>query len=203
MATPHIAGLAALLREYYKTHNINNPSSALIKASIINSAVDMGYGLPSNTTGWGRVNVSKVLPSTESSLFAQDISPGLSTGQTNRCTIIKVEPGTQFKATLVWSDKYAAVAAQKTLVNDLNLRVVDPAGNGYNGNDFNAPYNNQIDNTNNVEQVIIPSPAAGKYSITVYGSNVPWPQQPYALVVSYKEKQQGGGMKQGPFICTK
>ncbi len=203
MSTPHIAGIVTILREYYKTNEgITNPSAALIKASIINSAVDMGYGLPSNTTGWGRVNISRVLPSTGNSLFAQDVSPGLSTGQIRGCTLLKVEAGAPLKATLVWSDKYAAILAQKTLVNDLDLRVTDPAGNVYNGNDFNAPYNNEIDNTNNVEQVIIPSSMAGKYSVTVYANNVPFPQQPYALVVSYKEKQSSG-IKQAKHICTK
>ncbi|MEK6861411.1 MAG: S8 family serine peptidase, partial [Nanoarchaeota archaeon] len=62
MATPVIAGLSALAKEYFiKVKGIQpitplTPSSALIKASLINGAEDMGFGIPSFTSGWGRAN---------------------------------------------------------------------------------------------------------------------------------------------------
>ena len=61
MATPHVAGMVALLREFYKKQHIN-PSSALIKATLINSAEEMGYGTPSTMAGWGRVDLTNILP---------------------------------------------------------------------------------------------------------------------------------------------
>ena len=85
MATPHVAGMVALLRELYKTnpaYNFTNPSSALIKATLINSAVDMGFGMPSNATGWGRVNMSRVLPSSNNNLFVKDVALGVSSNKT-------------------------------------------------------------------------------------------------------------------------
>jgi len=203
MATPHIAGLVALLREFYKTHvGSTNPSSALIKASLINSAMDMGYGLPSNMTGWGRVNISRVLPSPSNELFVQEITPGLITGQGNVCQLLFVDSGAPFKATLVWSDKEAAIAAQKTLINNLNLLVRDPVGNTYYGNDFLPPYDNIADDTNNVEQVIIPNPIAGEYTFSVTAANVPVPPQPYAIVVSYKQQTLPPGPQVYSHICT-
>lgn len=190
MAAPHVAGLVALLREYYKTqHNINNPSSALIKATLINSAMEMGYGTPSNITGWGRVNISNVLPSSSNDLFFIDEADGLITGEQVLCTINNVASGTPLKATLVWSDSPGAILSTRNLINDIDLTITDPNGNAYYGNDFTAPYNTQRDSINNVEQVIIPNPAEGGYTFTIAAANIPIPEQPYALVISYKDSR--------------
>lgn len=209
MATPHIAGLVALLRQYFKTHEgIQNPSSALIKATLINSAVDMGYGLPSNTTGWGRVNITNVLSANASPppvdyMRFWDVTNGLTAGSGDAC-VFPVAAGQQFKATLVWSDKEAAIATQKTLINDLDLMVTGPNGLVYNGNDFTAPFNNQRDNTNNVEQVIIPAPTPGEYAVSVSAFSIPSSPQPYALVLSFKDGYTpGAGPAQYPIICTR
>src|SRR4029453_6269240 len=68
MASPLAAGAAALVREYYIEHEHSvNPSAALLKATLINSTVDItGYGntsreagqpVPNNHEGWGRIDV--------------------------------------------------------------------------------------------------------------------------------------------------
>jgi hypothetical protein len=67
----------------------------------------------------------------------------------------------------VWTDPPGS-----SLVNDLDLRVTDPAGSIFFGN-------GQPDHVNNVEVVSIPQPLAGTYTISVAG-----PQQKYALVVT-------------------
>ena len=199
MSTPHIAGMVALLREFYKNNmGIPNPSSALIKATLINSAVDMGFGLPSNATGWGRVNISRVLPSSETALFIKTGSQ-LSTGQQGGCGVMNVSSGAPLKVTLVWSDKEAALPATIALVNNLDLVVTDPLGNVYNGNDFTSPYNNAVDARNNVEQVIIPNPMPGMYTLMAKGTNIMFGPQPYSIVASYKSSIPGGSPVQ---VCT-
>jgi len=71
MATPLTAGAAALVREWLtRVRGIANPSGALMKAVLLNGAVDMSpgqYGTggtreipaarPNNVAGWGRVNL--------------------------------------------------------------------------------------------------------------------------------------------------
>jgi len=192
MATPHVAGMALLTREYYRTQRkASSPSAALVKATLINGAMDMGFGTPSNETGWGRVNLSQSLPDVQQmpsdekrELFFVDEKTGLSTGGKKEYTIT-ASKGRPLKITLVWTDKESALGAAKNLVNDLNLIVTDPDGKVYHGNDFKAPFDDKTDTLNNIEQVRIASSGAGKYTISVVASNVPFPQQTFALVASY------------------
>src|SRR5438874_6543197 len=63
-AGPHASGAAAVFVQYYRqTHTNATPSPALVKAALINSAVDMdddfGTGpTPNNDEGWGRVDLT-------------------------------------------------------------------------------------------------------------------------------------------------
>jgi len=73
MASPAIAGTAAMVRQYYTNGfyptgapnppDTITPSGALIKATLINAAVDMTgvVGYPSNREGWGRLLADEAL----------------------------------------------------------------------------------------------------------------------------------------------
>ncbi len=54
MACPLTAGMAADFVQFYQTTFTGVPIPALIKASLINGAVDMGMGYPSYDQGWER-----------------------------------------------------------------------------------------------------------------------------------------------------
>jgi subtilisin family serine protease len=86
------------------------------------------------------------------------------------------------RVTLTWSDYPASLSAAKTLVNDLDLEIIDPLGNKHHGNSRRKP-----DRLNPVEDIILPNPPPGRYQIHVRGHNVAMGPQPFALVVS------GGG----------
>ena len=95
-----------------------------------------------------------------------------------------------FKVTLVWTDYPGATLAAKELVNDLDLVVTAPDGaTTYRGNVFSNGWSTtggSADRTNNVESVYLQAPAAGAWTITVSGYNVPngsSGKQGYALVV--------------------
>lgn len=90
MATPLVAGCAAVLRETW-VKNGHDPSAALIKCLLINGAVDVdGQYNPSEagpspnfSSGWGRVNLaaSVILPSTgDGNAGWGDDQDGLNTG---------------------------------------------------------------------------------------------------------------------------
>ena len=196
MATPLVAGTAALVREYYVDGGHLTPSAALIKATLINSAVDIpGYGntsqeaglpIPNNHEGWGRVEVGAATSGDRQ--FVDGLSVG--TGQTWSDTFDIGSSATSFKVTLVWSDFPASVPAGG-LVNDLDLVVTAPGGAVYRGNYFSGGWSvagGTADRTNNVESVYIQSPAAGPWTVQVGGYNVAEPggspQQPFALVAT-------------------
>ena len=90
MSNPIAAGGATVVRDYYnKAHGIN-ASAALVKATMINSAVDLldenndgqddnDFPIPNMHEGWGRIDVNKA---TDGSLLFVDNSSGMTTGNT-------------------------------------------------------------------------------------------------------------------------
>lgn len=198
MATPHAAGLAALIREWLVTRGTPAPSAALIKAMLLNSTDDMApgqYGFgplqevpfvrPNNVTGWGRANANFLAPESEYfHVWYDDHAMGLNTNETMTYTVgagapLEVLTNTvPLRVMLTWTDYPASLSASSQLVNDLDLRLTAPDGTVYYGNSTNA------DRVNNMEGIIIDVPQMGIYTVTVQAFNVPSYTQPYAVVVS-------------------
>jgi len=100
-------------------------------------------------------------------------------------TLDNIKDPVPIKITLVWTDYPGSPGAIKSLVNDLDLDVLDIKDSvSYVGNE--ALTGKKIpDRINNVEQVVIPHPATGrKFRIRVTGFNIPQGPQPFSLVVS-------------------
>ncbi|MCE5315625.1 MAG: S8 family serine peptidase [Armatimonadota bacterium] len=186
MSTPQVAGAAALVREYYVNEKGTQPSAALVKATLINGAVDISPGqydsthkecsaVPDFAQGWGRMNLEESLASDPPKVmeFADEPS-GLSTGSYREYQYSVIDTSVPLKATLVWTDYPGSVLAAKELVNDLDLTVTSPSG-------FTS---GTVDRVNNVEQVLINSPVTGIYTVRVTGYNVAMDTQDYALVIS-------------------
>lgn len=210
MATPAVAGAAMLVREYYvdgyypggfeNPSDGFGPSGALVKATLINSAVDMTgiAGFPSNLEGWGRVLADNALFFTGDSrkLVVEDVrnNAGLSTGGAS-ITSVNVNSGSEpLKVTLVWMDPAASAGASFAAVNDLNLEVVSPGGQVFRGNVFSGGVSTTggtADIRNNVEQVLVNNPAPGSWEIRVNAQAVNVGTQGYALVTT-------GDVQSGP-----
>ncbi len=187
MSTPLVAGAAAVVREYLvKDRKIASPSAAILKAVLMHTAEDLFPGQfgsvgvsrgqelatlrPNMDEGYGRVDVEKATSLSSSLLVDERVGLGPSEKHMYPITLAKK---TELSATLAYSDAPAAAAASKTLVNDLDLAIIDSTGKRY-----------EIgDHTNNNEHVAVQLPA-GIYQIEVRGANVPITKQPYALVVS-------------------
>jgi subtilisin family serine protease len=194
MANPLVAGGAAVVRDYYQEVHTHAASAALVKATLVNSAVDLldenndgasdnALAIPNVYEGWGRVDLAAA---TDGSRRFEDTGTGLATGGVWSRSY-DVAAGPPFKATLVWSDYPGTSAATKMLVNDLDLEVSGPGGEFYRGNVFGRGWSvvgGLRDNTNNVENVFVPSPAEGTWTVTVRAYNVPQGPQPFALVVA-------------------
>lgn len=203
MATPTVAGAAALVRQYYldgywpsgaaNAASGLAPSAALIKATLLNSAQNMTGDftdgpLPSPGQGWGRINLANTLHffSDDNYLDIADVGTGLATGASWSQRYFAT--GDQlFKVTLVWTDYPGMEGAAKTLVNDLDLQVITPDGTTYAGNVFSngiSVSGGTADRLNVEEQVLIPTLQAGDYTIRVSGYNIPFGPQPFAVVVT-------------------
>ncbi len=192
MATPHAAGTAAIVRQYYRVIRRNGYSAtgALVKATLINGARDMAgqYGAgngagrptPNNHEGWGIINLSNSLfpEGRHTHLYFQDTSIATANGQRINFSVRLSEmSGKLVMATLVWTDYPAAAGSAGgagALQNNLDLRVVTPKGDRYWGNAFDAtgrsiknPGIALTDSVNNVEKVVFTADEDGFYNFTV------------------------------------
>jgi serine protease AprX len=180
MATPVLAGGVAQVRQFLQENGVDNPSGALIKAMLISGADDLNEDM--RVQGFGRANLRRAI---ETGFV--DEKKGLKTGDVATYRLNVTDDSQPLAITLAWTDYPASLAAERTLVNNLNLRVVTPSGETLNGNDFfHYPYDDEVDNLNNVEQVWIKHPEEGVYTVTVEGYNVPMGPQPYALAANGK-----------------
>lgn len=209
MATPLTAGAAALVREWLVGQGETAPSGALMKAILVNGAVDMRPGqygtgtqqeipetVPNNVSGWGRVDVLNSLsPAAPRQVWYTDEKTGLATGgvETYSLTVNDAD-GTSTDAlriSLVWTDYPGSAEATKALVNDLDLEVTAPDGTTFYGNQglytSGQCLRGSADACNPVETVMLPSAAVGTYNVTVRAYEVAQGgQQPFAVVAAGK-----------------
>ncbi|MFH0983380.1 MAG: S8 family serine peptidase [Planctomycetota bacterium] len=208
MAAPAVAGMAVLARQYYTEGfyptgvatpaDALTPTGALLKATVINSAVDMTgvAGYPSNGEGWGRILLADTLyfAGDARKLFVADVlnTNGLSTGEFETYHLNVTTNGAPLKITLVFTDVPGTVNAQDPVVNNLDLIVTGPltarsGGTEYLGNYFangESSPGGAPDARNNVEQVHRSAPEPGIYTLEIRGTAVNQSTQGYALVAA-------------------
>ncbi len=180
-AGPHVSGAAAVFVQFYRATITNStPSPALVKAALINSAVDMDddFGTaptPNMDEGWGRVDLTQIIGTPRTVEFV-DQTTLLQTGQVYEKHVVVGDPSEPLKITLAYTDVPGFPGAIPALVNDLDLEVVAPDGTLYRGNQFNGsesiPNAPNADRINNVEGVYVSQPIAGDYTVRVRAYNV-------------------------------
>jgi hypothetical protein len=205
MATPAVAGTAMLVRQYYVEGyypsgaavpaDAFTPSAALIKATLLNSAVDMTgiAGYPSNQEGWGRVLADNALHfsgDTRNLIVLADVfnANGLTTAQFEEYQFSVSSSAESLRLTLVFTDVPGTAGSGAPVVNNLDLELTDPTGAVvYRGNNFSGGVSaagGSADAINNVEQVLINSPTTGLWKAKVVGTAVNQSTQGYALVAT-------------------
>lgn len=206
MAAPAVSGGLALLYERYRQlHSGSNPKSGLMKALLCNGAYDLGNSGPDFSYGMGWMNLLRSVQMLENSNYKID---SVANGNTNTETITVPAGTAQLKVLLYWNDPPASVLASQTLVNDLDLKVVNlvpdtvlPKILDTIPGNVAAVATEGEDHINNIEQVIINNPPAGNYTAVVRGTAVTQnPTQAYFLVydiipVSIKLTNPIGGEK--------
>ncbi len=194
MAAPHTSGAIVLATQWWRGFNGGaDPSPAMAKALLVNSADDMGTpDIPNIHEGWGRINITTLIDSPALRGYWDQTEIFGNTGEQIQIAVGVPDPGQPLKVTLAWSDAPGAVGANPALVNDLDL-TVDTNGSAYLGNDFSAGWSTtggSPDALNNLENVFVPAPG-GSAIITIaataiVGDGVPYngddTDQDFALV---------------------
>jgi subtilisin family serine protease len=195
MATPLVAGCAALIRQYYVDDRHQTPSAALLKATIINSttwltsedAIAPSNGNPNYHQGYGLVNMANAIPNPANPQLTlqfvdnwQDqASQFVRTGQRKRYQFNLASAG-ELRLCLAYTDR-----AARGLQNNLNLVLQNVnTSQKWMGN---ADLPDRLvlpDPDNNVEAIRIPNAAAGAYLVQVFVGNLLASPQDFALVVT-------------------
>lgn len=206
MSTPVISGAAALMREYFidgyypsgapRASDAFTPSAALLKATLLNSTVDLTgeTGYPGDSEGWGRLLADQALffPGDQRRLAVLDDvrnADGLSTGDVVEYPLIVASSAETLKLTLAFNDPPGGVGIGNgpAWVNDLDLEAVSPNGALFRGNNFvnGASATGGVkDDRNNIEQIHVPTPAVGLWTIRVRAAEVNVATQGHALVAT-------------------
>lgn len=170
MSAAVAGGSSTLLREYLKKYmSMTTPSAALVKAALINGSRPAAGG-PSKE-GFGIIDLAgTVIALKEGSFRVSDEWAGVSQGDEVTYTFRVTDSTAPFKATLAWTDPPAEPGCTQALVNDLDLVVKTPDGKVFYGNHFLGK--NTPDRTNNAEQVYLPAPVPGDYTVLVSGAAI-------------------------------
>jgi hypothetical protein len=195
MATPVVTGTMAIFAEEWK--KLHNGAAALpltLKTVAIAGADDLGNPGPDYTFGFGLLNAQASVD-----LMIADNAAGkrikidniAATGSSFDYPII-LTSAQDVRVVLGWFDPEVLTlgseeVAGKTLVNDLDVKVVAPDGSTTNAYVLDPAHTtanatrgvNTIDNT---EEVEIKGAAAGTYHVIVNGTNVPQGPTQFVLV---------------------
>jgi hypothetical protein len=179
MAAPHVTGAVALITQWWRGSNADaDPSPAMSKALLVNSAVDMGApDVPNRHEGWGRIHLGNLFdPSVQRSYLDQQLVFGEVDEATTESVVVGA--GAALRVTLAWTDApgLAGTVEESALVNDLDLVVIGPDGTRWHGNVFADGVSvggGKGDRLNNLENVFLAAPVAGTYQVVVSAANLP------------------------------
>ena len=177
MASPTVAGVAALLLQQYRISYPGQPDfrNATLKAILANTAVDLETPGPDYQTGYGSVRAQ---PAAETIIDGRFIEQSVAQGETYTFLVLVGPEDSQLQVTMAWDDAPGTPNVDPVLVNDLDLRVIGPDSSVYfpwtldPANPADPAVQTGRDGVNNIEQVTIETPAPGVYRVEVEGFNI-------------------------------
>jgi hypothetical protein len=210
MAAPVVTGITALFTEQWRLlFNGANPSAATIKTVLIAGADDVGLPGPDFTYGFGFTNAQAAID-----LIRADNNTGsrIRTGQLTQGQSFEVPiaVGTAGPLRVVagWSDPEVlnltpVDVSLNALVNDLDLKVIDPNGNTVlpyvvDASQPTTPATRGVNILDNTEEVEIANAAPGTYRAVLTAKRMGGvdPAQQFVLVT------KGGAMGQAAPTCS-
>lgn len=191
MAAPAVTGIAALLAEQWRrSHPGTNPTPEVLKALLIAGTDDLGNAGPDYTFGFGLVNAKRSVD-----LIVENRVQSFALEQSGTHEIrVAVDAPQHLRLVLNWPDPPIPYLggddiAQKALVNDLDLQVIDPAGNTIlpwtlNKDDVDAPAVRGVNVVDPTEMIDIADAMPGIYRVIAIAKSVPEGPQTAVLVTS-------------------
>jgi len=188
-STPAVTGISALVFQQYKAVFGLEPSAAVTKALLCNTASDLGSPGPDAKYGFGIVNAEQAIAAinlkqgSANSPFLEDVVSNSVTRQYQ----IDVQNMSELRITLCWMDVAGSPNAAKALVNDLNIDLVAPDGSQVfpfsldPNNPSNAATATGPNTVDPIEQVLVANPQNGVWKINVSGASIPNGSQAFAL----------------------
>jgi hypothetical protein len=210
MATPSATGTAALLIEEYAAHFPNGAMrSSTLKGLLIHTADDLGAAGPDYRFGWGLINgkaaADLIRDHAAAPLKKRLVENSLTSSVTSVNHDFIWDGVSPIRVTLCWTDAAGSITADadpaapsSRLRNNLDVKITDPNGTvrlpyvmpfvgTWTQASMSTPATTGVNNTDNVEQIFLPTPPApGIYRVVVslQGTLYQGSAQPYSLLVS-------------------
>ncbi len=188
MACPTVTGLSALIVQDWRNLYPSEPDlmNSTLKALLAHTAEDKFNAGPDCQYGYGSVRVVDAIEHIRAGNHAE---LEISQGETVEMMIFAEQAGT-IKATIAWDDAPATPLVIPSLVNDIDIVVIDPSGTMHYpwtidpSNPGNSAVRTQADHLNNIEQVQIDAGQSGVYRIVISGYNIAQGPQTFGLMAS-------------------
>lgn len=180
-----VSGIAALLQQAYLQQTGYYPTSALLRAGLVNSAHDVETPGPDYQTGYGAVDALHAVEMIKNNQFRED---SILPGETKHHQLVLPQDAARLSVTLAWSDHPAAAGSMVPLVHDLDLRLVSPAGDTIYPwtmaglSDLAEPAYRGGDTINTLERVTVAAPADGTWQLLVDAGENLADRQDFALI---------------------
>ncbi len=218
MSSPNAAGTMGLLIQHYRiTHAGAGPRAATLKGVVIHTADEAGSAPgPDYSHGWGLLNARAAADRIEQDAANPEVIQELRLEQAAVIEQIVTYNGNgPLKATICWTDPAGSTApflvdpSHVALVNDLDLRVIGPAGQFppwvLDGANPTNPATTGDNDRDNVEVILIDTPAAGDYTIRItHKGTLINGAQDFSLILSGTDTETatGGCCQAGGSVCT-
>ncbi|MBW3658829.1 MAG: S8 family serine peptidase, partial [Actinobacteria bacterium] len=190
-ASPHVSGAYAVFTQAFRDANGADPSPALVKAALVNTATDLSaFGgldadgeplgpVPNDQQGWGRLDLGQTMAQWNGGtvVFRDQDRLFDASGDREVFEVEVADAGAPLRATLTWTDApgHGQGGGLAAWVNDLDLELVSPSGAVYRGNVFADGWSTTgggADWRNNLENVWVERPEAGTWTVRVLGTNI-------------------------------
>ena len=190
-----VSGATALLQEKYGISHQEDLSSSGVKSVLIASAEDIGLPGIDFINGYGNLN----LPGAVEVIEQDWIVNGSITSNGTYSAQLTVPDGlSQIRVALCWTDPPANENDFKALVNDLDLKLVDPSDNEVlpwilntfpHQDSLLLPAVRGIDDLNNIEFITLSDPDPGMYTFNISAGSLSGPQD-FSIAYFMEEADQ-------------